>query len=307
MMMMMLRRVMCVLAVVLCCACGYTMAAAATATTAGQPKTVMASGGSVQEWSDFLGTAACNSTLSKSEKTAGGVSCANWTSHGFVKGVSERSSGSNSNSQVKGDAQEKKLEEQKDPQELQNAASSLHVGKQEGKLGNQSQGAEVDARGSQSTVSDPAPTFSGIPAVSGAQDGGHTHVEEEREPEPTESSKISHNVEVPQGDQVKPSNTADNTTAGNSNPNQPSPEAAGATAASDSQETISTTPSSPENNVSDAPTTTPSTVPVPNPEIITIASALQNKANVDSSISPVWMRTAAPLLIVVVLFSATVY
>ncbi|ORC90637.1 uncharacterized protein TM35_000084350 [Trypanosoma theileri] len=38
-----------------------------------------------------------------------------------------------------------------------------------------------------------------------------------------------------------------------------------------------------------------------------IISASQQTGNADSSVSPVWMRTAAPLLIVAVLFSATVY
>ncbi|ORC84208.1 uncharacterized protein TM35_000471030 [Trypanosoma theileri] len=53
-------------------------------------------------------------------------------------------------------------------------------------------------------------------------------------------------------------------------------------------------------------TTIPS--PLPNEDMSSnIASTMQKKSNVDSSISPVWMRTAAPLLIVVVLFSATVY
>ncbi|ORC83944.1 uncharacterized protein TM35_000531280, partial [Trypanosoma theileri] len=62
------------------------------------------------------------------------------------------------------------------------------------------------------------------------------------------------------------------------------------------------------NTTTEAPTTTPSPVTVPNPQINNnITSAVQNKANVDSSVSPVWMRTAAPLMIVVVLFSATVY
>ncbi|ORC84029.1 uncharacterized protein TM35_000511300 [Trypanosoma theileri] len=55
-------------------------------------------------------------------------------------------------------------------------------------------------------------------------------------------------------------------------------------------------------------TSTPSPVPVSNAGITTIASAVQtNKPIVDSSVSPVWMCTAAPLLIVAVLFSATVY
>ncbi|ORC83392.1 uncharacterized protein TM35_000731160 [Trypanosoma theileri] len=65
--------------------------------------------------------------------------------------------------------------------------------------------------------------------------------------------------------------------------------------------------SSSTNSVTEA--ATPSTSPPPNPEITYIASAVQKtKANVDSSsVCPVWMRTAAPLLIVAVLFSVTVY
>ncbi|ORC83418.1 uncharacterized protein TM35_000721210 [Trypanosoma theileri] len=131
----------------------------------------------------------------------------------------------------------------------------------------------------------------------------------EREPEPTESSKRPQNVEVPQGDQGTPSSTSDNSTSADSNATQQSsPATVNATAALDSEETNSTTMPSPAGNVSEAPTTTPSPSPVPNAEINTIASAVQkNKGNVDSSISPVWIGTAAPLLIVVVFFSATVY
>ncbi|ORC92419.1 uncharacterized protein TM35_000031720 [Trypanosoma theileri] len=128
----------------------------------------------------------------------------------------------------------------------------------------------------------------------------------EREPEPTESSKRPRNVEVPQGEQGASSSTDDNSTAGNSNATQQSPAAVNTTAAPNSQETNSTTPQSPENNVSDVPPTTPSHVPVPNPQISSnITSTVQNKANVDSSMSSVWVRV--PLLIVAVLFSATVY
>ncbi|ORC79889.1 uncharacterized protein TM35_001961000, partial [Trypanosoma theileri] len=62
------------------------------------------------------------------------------------------------------------------------------------------------------------------------------------------------------------------------------------------------------NTLTEAPTATPSPSPspVPNAEINTITSAVENKANVDSSsVSPVWIRV--PLLIMVVLFSVTVY
>ncbi|ORC83672.1 uncharacterized protein TM35_000601030 [Trypanosoma theileri] len=55
-------------------------------------------------------------------------------------------------------------------------------------------------------------------------------------------------------------------------------------------------------------TTTTTLPPVTNAEINnSITSTVQNKANVDSSVSSVWMRTAAPLLIMVVLFTVTVY
>ncbi|ORC90036.1 putative titin [Trypanosoma theileri] len=101
------------------------------------------------------------------------------------------------------------------------------------------------------------------------------------------------------------SNTTVNSTPDDSNPNQRSPEAAGAAAAPDSQETNSTSITLPitENTTTEAPTTTPSPVTVPNAEISSIAPIVQkNKANVDSSsVSPVRMRIAAPLLIVVTL------
>ncbi|ORC83365.1 uncharacterized protein TM35_000741120, partial [Trypanosoma theileri] len=54
-------------------------------------------------------------------------------------------------------------------------------------------------------------------------------------------------------------------------------------------------------------TTTLPPVPVPNADINNVASTMKNRPNVDSSVNPVWMRTAAPLLIVGVLFSFTVY
>ncbi|ORC81588.1 uncharacterized protein TM35_001121050 [Trypanosoma theileri] len=113
------------------------------------------------------------------------------------------------------------------------------------------------------------------------------------------------------------SNTSDNCTPVNSTPNQQSPDitnqsqgsntsAPNSTSGADSQETNSTILASTTNTTTEAPTTTPS--PVPNAEISSsIASSLQNKANGDSSVNPVWMRTAAPLLIVAVLVSVTVY
>ncbi|ORC83514.1 uncharacterized protein TM35_000671200, partial [Trypanosoma theileri] len=81
-------------------------------------------------------------------------------------------------------------------------------------------------------------------------------------------------------------------------------------AKTETEENTSTTQPSPEDNTTEAPTTTLSSSPVPNTEInSSIAPIVQKNANanVDSSVNPVWMRTAAPLMIVVVLFSATVY
>ncbi|ORC83777.1 uncharacterized protein TM35_000571050 [Trypanosoma theileri] len=113
---------------------------------------------------------------------------------------------------------------------------------------------------------------------------------------------------TPQENQGSSNNTEDQSAPSDSNPTQqPSP--ASTTAITGSKETNTTTPPSTENTTPEAPTTTPSPVAVPDTVISsnTIASAVQNKANADRSVSPVWMRTAAPLLIVAVLFSVTVY
>ncbi|ORC83144.1 uncharacterized protein TM35_000771060, partial [Trypanosoma theileri] len=101
--------------------------------------------------------------------------------------------------------------------------------------------------------------------------------------------------------------TESNSSPGSSNPTQqPSP--AGTTSKSGSEETTSTTPPLPKNTVSEAPSITPSPVSISDSEFSSSsAPTVHNKANVDSSISPVWMRTAAPLLIVAVLVSVTVY
>ncbi|ORC90039.1 uncharacterized protein TM35_000103070, partial [Trypanosoma theileri] len=104
-----------------------------------------------------------------------------------------------------------------------------------------------------------------------------------------------------------PSAETESTTPGDHNTSQNSSHAALDTNIKEgSQETNSTIPASTTNTVSEATTTT-SIPSVPNSEIKTIASTVQNKPIVDSSVSPVWIRTAAPLLIVAVLVSVTVY
>ncbi|ORC81946.1 uncharacterized protein TM35_001021110, partial [Trypanosoma theileri] len=70
----------------------------------------------------------------------------------------------------------------------------------------------------------------------------------------------------------------------------------GESAKPETEETNSIIPPTTENTTTEAPTTTPSPVPSSNAEISSnIASTVQKNANVDSSVSPVWMRTAAPL------------
>ncbi|ORC84534.1 uncharacterized protein TM35_000431020 [Trypanosoma theileri] len=158
-------------------------------------------------------------------------------------------------------------------------------------------GSEQKATESEPAVTQPSESESGESHPGRISDSTSTT---ERQGEESTADKQS-NEEVS-------SNTTVNSTPADSNPNQHSPEAAGATAAPDSQETNSSTPQSTESNVTEAPTTTPSPVPVTDTQISSVASTVQkNKVNADSSVSPVWMRTAAPLLIVVVLFSFTVY
>ncbi|ORC83756.1 uncharacterized protein TM35_000581190, partial [Trypanosoma theileri] len=117
----------------------------------------------------------------------------------------------------------------------------------------------------------------------------------------------------PQGESANSTETSQENVNHGSATQNPSPAAESTatpdtTAVSESQETNSTTLPSTENTTTETPTTTPSPSLVPSAEISSnIASTLQNKANVDSSLSPLWMRTAAPLLIVAMLFSTTVY
>ncbi|ORC83747.1 uncharacterized protein TM35_000581100 [Trypanosoma theileri] len=109
------------------------------------------------------------------------------------------------------------------------------------------------------------------------------------------------------GNSTSGADTANNSTPDNSNATQQSPATVLDATAADSEETNSTTPPSTENTTTEAPSTTLSPVLVTDPQIGNVVSTVQKKANVDSSISPVWMRTAAPLLIVAVFVSATVY
>ncbi|ORC83648.1 uncharacterized protein TM35_000621220 [Trypanosoma theileri] len=126
------------------------------------------------------------------------------------------------------------------------------------------------------------------------------------EPSPTKAAEPQSTPEgTPESERTENPPTGEHTTE-EVDTNQTNPQTQSESAPTSSEETNTTTPPSSENTTTEAPTETPS--PVPNPEINTIASTVQkNKGNVDSSLSPVWVRTAAPLLIVAMLFSITVY
>ncbi|ORC83929.1 uncharacterized protein TM35_000531130 [Trypanosoma theileri] len=289
-MMTMMRRVMCVLAVVLCCACGYTMAATAADSSVvslapifmdwGNPDTSFAS----PPESTGKPTGTRGNTNDVTHSHGSGVVNEGVPNGRTEESVEELPPGGGPVTQVPG----------KDGELSKPQVSSDHSRGSE--AGDVEHGASaVEGKGS-------SPLQSGVSRLPSTGTAG-THKEEE-EVKQTQSQNNGTDPATHDTEEA-PSNTSDNTTPADSNPNQPSPEAAGATAASDSQETTSTTQPSPESNVTEAPTTTPSSVP--NSDINTIASTVKNKGNVDSSVSPVWMRTAAPLLIVAVFFSFTVY
>ncbi|ORC81282.1 uncharacterized protein TM35_001231020 [Trypanosoma theileri] len=147
-------------------------------------------------------------------------------------------------------------------------------------------------------------------SVTSATQPGHSKPGTGGEPNLGEQIQPPESTPPTQGNQGSSNNTGDNTTTGDSNTTQEtSPAEASTTNATASQENGNADSTATNTNTTtEAPTTTPSPVPVTDPQISSIApTVLRNKASVDSSISPVWMRTAAPLLIVAVLFSVTLY
>ncbi|ORC92403.1 uncharacterized protein TM35_000031560 [Trypanosoma theileri] len=307
-------RVMCVLTVVLCCACGYTMAAASTTPTAGQLKAVMAIdhpffNTHVEEEkiiSDFYDKPLVirdNDSRSLNDvpsRPATGIDPSNSQEQdrrsrpGVSEEMGERTVEGSLQAAVQGPHQAPAKPPSELPQGDQNV---VNHGEQRPQITSSSDQANdiqhVNAAVSSSGIS--APQVERSTSTNGGGDSAGEHTGTKQSNPPTEGNPGSSN------------NTGDNSVPGDNNtPQQPSSE--GTTAVPGSQENTTTTPPSTENTVSEAPTTTASPVPVPNAEITSIASAVQkNKANADSSVSPVWMRTAAPLLIVVVLFSFTVY
>ncbi|ORC83369.1 uncharacterized protein TM35_000741160 [Trypanosoma theileri] len=282
--MMMMCRVMCVLAVVLCCACGYTMA---------DPTVSSAASANVREdvrsigwggWGDFLATAGHDADCrdGSNEYTSTGIKCSDWKTHGNLSGPPPASPPPVTESPPGAPAHKQSSE-----------ANDLQTGKPPG-------ASQDELAGDLQPV---------VPGGSRAQDGESAEIakgtsmsrKERQEEESTavkrsndEASNKPANNSTPQESAAAPQSNNEGSNAGNSG------------SGADSQETNTTTQPSSENPTTEAPTATPS--PAPNADINTIASTVQKKTNADSSsINSVWVRTAAPLLIVAVFFSATVY
>ncbi|ORC84042.1 uncharacterized protein TM35_000511430 [Trypanosoma theileri] len=286
--MMMMRRVMCVLAVVLCCACGYTMAAATGVVATNQGTKVDESEYEVSlgHLGDFPGTL-------KSDRDEAARIRNGRRSEGSVPGESESPVGGQSKNAALGAPGPKALESPLEGKENPEGPES--------KGGPEAETAMATTFGAPTTV----------PEVGGGTPANGTEAERQNRG----TGSVTSSQRKPQGSTVASqsneeasSNTGDNTTPGDSNTTQQSSTpVVDVTAAPDPEEPNSTIPPSPENTTTEAPTTTPSLVPVTDPQINNITSTVQTKASADSSVSSVWMSTAAPLVIVVVLFTATVY
>ncbi|ORC83473.1 uncharacterized protein TM35_000681050 [Trypanosoma theileri] len=276
-MMMKMRRVMCVLAVVLCCACGYTMTAAAVAEENKVHK------------GDFILGEFPVITPDEQKKVLKYLNCIEGKT-GAEKENCAQSSDPEKDQPAK--TQVPRVPESR-PEASSHGTSShdsrpSEERREQTELHQESTTQDSTVQGqhtNQPPLSDPA------------QDGAAINDSLNTENQVTEGNTSSNDnatlgVSTDSPDSTNQSQ-ASGTTATNS------------TSGADSQETNPTTQPSPDNTTTEAPTTTPS--PVTGTEISNIASAVKNKANVDSSVSPVWMRTAAPLLIVAVLFSVTVY
>ncbi|ORC83627.1 uncharacterized protein TM35_000621010 [Trypanosoma theileri] len=269
-----------------------------TKTIPGQPKAMMANDG-VPEWDYFLKTALYDKDcFNKSGETeVNGMNCAHWNTYGKVKGVSDPTPVSTKAEPLKNGMGTSHL-----PAQEEHHVQLQAAGAQDPSLSGSTAQTTLTGTPSDSSVTknEPAVTQPSI-AGSGEAPPNEDSIALERSQSQTQESS-----QALQSDKGVSNSTGDNSTPATSNPNQQSTATDDATAASDSQDTNSTTPPRSENTTTEAPTTTSS--PVPNSGITSIASAVQkNKGNVDSSVTPVWMRTAASLLIVVVLFSATVY
>ncbi|ORC84539.1 uncharacterized protein TM35_000431070 [Trypanosoma theileri] len=288
--MMMMSRVICVLAVVLCCACSSTMASG-VGTALGALAPTFMDWGAPDKYKSSLGRTGQPTGTRRNNDDPTHSHRSEVENEELAKRRSEESA--------------EEMPPEGDPFTQgsgKDGGISKHQDSSDHSRGTEAGEVERGPAAVQGEVS--SAVQSGVSTLPSTGTAG-TH-DEEQEVKQTQSQNNGTDPAT-HGTEEAPINTSENTTPADSNPIQPSPEAAGATAASDSQETTSTIPPSPENTTTEAPTTTPSPVPVNDTQINTIASTVQKKANADSSINPVWIRTAASLLIVAVLVSATVY
>ncbi|ORC84374.1 uncharacterized protein TM35_000451120 [Trypanosoma theileri] len=267
-MMMMMRRVMCVLAAVLCCACGYTMTIGVAAIDGSSNKDLHEAADI--SWDQFPAV-----TPAIRKKNANYKECRDAPNH-TVEGINC----------AEWDEFKPKPPIQPNPTDTL-AHPTAELGRE-------------STRVEPGRVSKPPAADS--PRETSDREGSSTDVVSSVNP-PQEAG----NAESTTGTGAKPTQSPPHESAAAPQSNNEESNAGNSGSGADSKETNTTTPQSPESNVTDAPTTTPS--PAPNAEISSniVSTVQKNKPIVDSSVSPVWMRTAAPLLIVVVLFSATVY
>ncbi|ORC83836.1 uncharacterized protein TM35_000551050 [Trypanosoma theileri] len=312
--MMMMGRVMCVLAVVLCCTCGYTMAAAAVSSPsavvprADESSTAMAFGGHLLRYRQPDGKDFFSEPLPPVE-----------SSRKSVNHVQESTTGNNlgrgqSNSDVHSDGVDRNL----DGNELSSEEEELRKNSPQGagealtpevdhlqvvepssgptRIDQQKREKEKQQvspnRDESSTLSPKGITGAedssgpGTTTVAGPQSGEKEGDDPETLNTPAQPTiSTSSSASVP-----AESSTMSTSSTNNSKGDSTSGAATGVSAIADTEGTNSTT--------------TPKAVP----EINSIASTVKKNVNADiSSVSPVWMRTAAPLLIVAVLFTVTVY
>ncbi|ORC83599.1 uncharacterized protein TM35_000641310, partial [Trypanosoma theileri] len=184
----------------------------------------------------------------------------------------------------------------------------------------------ADSSSSPEAASEARTTLSKPTAISTAGEVNSNHDQPQ-----TQSENTTENSNTNDGNPSQNHSPTETSTLTTPNPTQLSAAAPGTTGTEGSHENANAdSTATTTNTTTEAPTTTPSPVPAPNAEISStpteapttnstipslvpnagissIASTVQNKANADSGVNPVWMRTAAPLLIVAVLVSVTMY
>ncbi|ORC81197.1 uncharacterized protein TM35_001271030 [Trypanosoma theileri] len=317
-MMIMMRRVMCVLAVVLCCACGYTMAGG------GQLNTEKNYDMYVSSWEGFPGKDPKpeNADIRNSGGIPEGENQLHEQRHeslgGHGSGLEEIKHQETLHEKgdmitVSSSDHPPQISPNHDSDGHQNSltpdstlelpkpkeAPQIHVAAEK----KESAPVSAPAKGKAlpSGASETLTTTSTTTALTTPRDIDSTQTSSPAESaKPTDMSNVNDSITAQQ-----PSPAAESAVPSDVNSGNEFNAAPGTSPTADSQENGNA--DSPTTNInSEAPTTTLS--PLTDPPISKIAPTMQMKGNVDSSsVSPVWMRTAAPLLMVALLVSATVY